>query len=206
MYKCLENHSIDVILIKTTLFATAKLVISATFKGRGYGVWKATVFTEWSVNMINSQVPLWAISDLEIIQTRGLCINIIMESCDDCIYGSVCVCLSVRKYTCIFGTTRHVLAIFFCVFVTAVDRSYRLAITSCTCSLWMTSYLHIMDTRRRRVDRYCCRESLRHYVVVCRLTPLLRRIGCVLSWTTAVAETRRLHRARGAGGGACNAP
>ena len=54
------------------------------------------------------------------------------------------VCLSVHKYklTCIFGTTRHVLTIFFCVFVTAVDRSSRLAIASCTCSLWMTSYLH----------------------------------------------------------------
>jgi len=34
----------------------------------------------------------------------------------------------------------------------------------------------------------------------------MRRIGCVVSQTTAGAETRRVHHARGAGGGACNAP
>jgi len=35
---------------------------------------------------------------------------------------------------------------------------------------------------------------------------LLRRIGCVVSQTTARAKTRRVHRVMGAGGGACNAP
>ena len=45
----------------------------------------------------------------------------------------------------------------------------------------------------------------RYCVVVRRLTPLLRGIGCDVSWTTASAETWRVHRERGAGGGACNA-
>ena len=35
-------------------------------------------------------------------------------------------------------------------------------------------------------------------VVVRRLTPLLPVIGCVVSWATLGAETRRVHRARGA--------
>ena len=39
-----------------------------------------------------------------------------------------------------------------------------------------------------------------------RITPLLRRISHVASWTTAGAETRRVFRARGVGGEACNAP
>ena len=38
-----------------------------------------------------------------------------------------------------------------------------------------------------------------------RITPLLRRIGCVVSQTTAGAETGRVHRAVGCGGGACSA-
>jgi len=42
----------------------------------------------------------------------------------------------------------------------------------------------------------------RHYNVVHRLTPLLRVTGCV-SKTTADAETRRVLRASGAGGGVC---
>jgi len=85
------------------------------------------------------------------------------------------VCLSVHKYTCIFGTTRHVLAIFFCVFVTAVDRSSRLAITSCTCSLWMTSYLHIMDHT----------EEASRSILLPRVTASLRR--CVQANTAAAS-------------------
>jgi len=42
-------------------------------------------------------------------------------------------------------------------------------------------------------------------VVHC-LTPLLRDIGCVLSHTTASFKTRRVFRARGAGGEVCDAP
>ena len=39
--------------------------------------------------------------------------------------------------------------------------------------------------------------------VVRRLTPLLLGVGCVVSRTTAGAETRRVHCARGVGGGVC---
>ena len=53
--------------------------------------------------------------------------------------------------------------------------------------------------------RYRCSEWC-YCVVVRRLTPLLRRIGCVASETTAGSETERVLRARGSGGGACNAP
>jgi len=53
--------------------------------------------------------------------------------------------------------------------------------------------------------RYRCSEW-RHCVVVRRLTSLLRHIGCVVSETTASVKTGRVHRERGAGGGACNAP
>jgi len=49
------------------------------------------------------------------------------------------------------------------------------------------------------------RVTWRHRVVVRRITPLLRLIGCVVS-QTAGAETRRCHRARGAGVAACNSP
>jgi len=35
---------------------------------------------------------------------------------------------------------------------------------------------------------------------------VLRDIGCVVSSMTAGTKTRRVHRAMGAGGGACNAP
>ena len=38
------------------------------------------------------------------------------------------------------------------------------------------------------------------------ITSLLRRIGCAVSQTTVGTETRRVHCAKGAGGGACNAP
>ena len=55
--------------------------------------------------------------------------------------------------------------------------------------------------------RYRCSEQ-RHGVVVRRLTPLQRRIRCVVSWTTASAETRRVHRALGCRGRSvqCNVP
>jgi len=53
---------------------------------------------------------------------------------------------------------------------------------------------------------HCRRATVEGVIVVRRVTPLLRDIGCVVSQTTAGAETRRVHRARGAGGAACNAP
>jgi len=37
-------------------------------------------------------------------------------------------------------------------------------------------------------------------------TPAASYFGCVVSWTTAGAETRRVHRASGVMGGACNEP
>jgi len=46
--------------------------------------------------------------------------------------------------------------------------------------------------------RYPC-SQWPHGVVVCRQTTLPCRIGCcVVSWTTAVAETKLVHRAKGA--------
>jgi len=48
--------------------------------------------------------------------------------------------------------------------------------------------------------------SLRRCVVVRRLTPLLRRIGCVVLDDGWRRNYRRVRRARGDGGGACNAP
>ena len=66
--------------------------------------------------------------------------------------------------------------------------------------LWMTSYLHIMG--HMEACRYRCSE-LRHYVVVRRLTSLLRRLDCVVSPKTA---GRPVYCARGAGGGPCSAP
>ena len=47
---------------------------------------------------------------------------------------------------------------------------------------WMTSYLLIVG--HREACWYRCIEW-RHCVVVRRLTPLLHRIGCVVSWTVA---------------------
>ena len=75
--------------------------------------------------------------------------------------------------------------------------------TLCISGLWMTSYLHVMDYME--VRRYRCRERS-YCVVVRRLTPLLRSIGCLVCWTTGGAQTRRVHCARGFGGGACGAP
>jgi len=54
--------------------------------------------------------------------------------------------------------------------------------------------------------RRCRYSDWRHCVVVRRLTPLLRRIGCILFYTIVGAETRRASRAGGDGGGVCNAP
>ena len=68
-------------------------------------------------------------------------------------------------------------------------------------------YVIYADNRHTEVCWYCCSEW-RHCVVARRLTPLLRRIGCVVSWTTAGAETTRVYRASVpvAGSRACNPP
>ena len=47
--------------------------------------------------------------------------------------------------------------------------------------------------------RRCRYSDWRHCVVVRRLTPLLRRIGCILFYTIVGAETRRASRAGGDG-------
>jgi len=63
--------------------------------------------------------------------------------------------------------------------------------------------------RNGAMEECSCRCSeWRHCVVVRRITPLLRRIGWVMFHRrrTAGAETRRVHRARGGGGGACSGP
>jgi len=53
---------------------------------------------------------------------------------------------------------------------------------------WMTSYLLIVG--HREACWYRCIEW-RHCVVVRMLTPLLHRIGCVVSWTVAWWAVRR---------------
>ena len=68
-------------------------------------------------------------------------------------------------------------------------------------AIWMTSCLHTVSQKYRR---RC--SGWRHCVVVRRLTPLLRRSGRVVSRTMTGAEKKRLRRARGAEGEACNAP
>jgi len=69
--------------------------------------------------------------------------------------------------------------------------------------LCITSHLHTI--RHVEASWWRCSER-RHCIFVRRLTPLQRRNGCVVFWTMTGAETRRVHRARGVGGGACNAP
>jgi len=93
-----------------------------------------------------------------------------------CLY----VCLSVRKH--IFGTVhpvRPVFPKFLCMLPMAVAwTSSGGAVIHCVLPVfWMTSYLRI---GHMQACQYGCSEW-RHCVVVCRLTPSLRRNSCVVS-------------------------
>ena len=95
--------------------------------------------------------------------------------------------MHIRKYT----SDLHQII---CILPIAVARSsggvgIRSVQYSALPALLMTSYLHIMC--HMEVYLYHC-DDWRHCVGVHRLTPLLRRIGCVVSWTTTGAETSRV--------------
>jgi len=121
---------------------------------------------------------------------------------------SVCVCL-YTVYMCVLSVrehidlrVRHYVRPSLNVLCMAVARSSSGGLANAMRYVfqfsWMTSYLHIMNWPYGACRCHC--SEWRHYVVVrSRLTPLLRRIGCVVSWTTEGAETRRAHRAKSAG-------
>jgi len=73
---------------------------------------------------------------------------------------------------------------------------------------WLWRRYHMLCTSGFMADviwRHVDTLQRRHCIVVRRLTPLLRRIGRVVSQRTAGAMTKRIRHARCAGGGACNA-
>jgi len=103
-----------------------------------------------------------------------------------------CVCLHLWAHLKNYMSDLHE---FLCTLhmAVALSTSVRVAIHYVLGGLWMTSYLHI--TGHMKACGYCC-SKWRHCVVVCRLTPLMCRIGCIVSRKMASAETRRGHHER----------
>ena len=89
----------------------------------------------------------------------------------------------------------HVRPPILCILPTTVACSSSGGVATLTV-LWLTPYLHIMG--HVEACRYRCSEW-RHCIALRKLTPLLRRIGCVVSERTAGTETRWVNRARCAG-------
>jgi len=123
---------------------------------------------------------------------------------------SVCVsvCLSVRM--CISGTTWLWNTVMLIVELHALleERERRkFTITQCD-TLCISGFMDgVIFARKGHMEacRYRCSEW-RHSVVACRITPLLRRIGCLIQTPAGTETTRWVPRTMDACSGACSVP